>query len=289
MKISSVELVPANSSETIELSFKDPQGLNKYNVRTITGLDVDQINRRSYVSQYSGSSRQTRFSNLTPEKRSISVVINLNPDFGAGDTYSDLRDDIYRLIASSRTGMLTLQFKNGTSVIATISGYVNKVEAPQFEKNQNVVVFLDCEDGLLRAPVATSIDVSSLDPADTVITDSLSTAPHGMTFALTVLTDTTSLFISDPNDVDLTWSFKVTPSGGFDADDVIYFSSIYNDKYIRIERPVLGDWDIIYLADLIEAGSSWPIIFPGENHFAIENPTHFEWTEIKHYPTYWGV
>lgn len=278
MKLTSVELHPAGSSDVAVLSFRDPGQQNPFNVKGIAGLDAEEI-----VSRYYGGSGSSAMYNLSLEKRNPVILIGLNPRFEQNETYSDLRDRIYKLIASSRTGMLQMQFKNGNTVVAAVSGFVQKVEAPQFEKIQQVQITLECRDPLLRALTPTVIDVSSLDPANTILSDILSTAPHGFSFQLAFTGGVEGLTIADPDNP--TWSFNVTPVGGFLNGDVLHFSSEYNDKELYVVRGGVTT----HLADKIAPNSVWPLIFPGDNHFVLSNPTNLDWVSIEHYPTYWGV
>jgi hypothetical protein len=279
MKITSVELHPSGSANICILSFRDPSRQNPYNVKGITGLDVEEIVPR----YYGGAVGATKFYNLAQSARQITARIGLNPNFGASQSYSVLRDDLYKLIASSRTGLVQVQFKNGTTIVAVISGFVTKFEAPHFEREPEVQITLRCDDPRLMAPTPVSISVAGLDPALTHILDEASTSPHGFQFDLTFTGATAGIEITDPTDA--TWSFEVIPAGGFLTGDILHLSSEYNDKQIYITRGV----NTIHLADKITPGSVWPLLFPGDNQFSFTNPTTFGWTEISHYPTFWGV
>jgi hypothetical protein len=279
MKLTSVELHPKNSSEVAVLSFRDPRRANPYNVKAITGLDADEIVPR----YYGGSLGSEKFHNLSLKKRTIVVRIGLNPSFANGKSFSDLRDAIYKVIHSSRTGTLGLQFKNGANVIAAISGFVTKLEAPLFNKEPEVQITVQCDEPMLKAPARINVDVTGLSTANAVITDDISTAPHGFLFTANVLANTASMTIVDPDD--LTWALEVIPPGGFLLGDVIHFSSELNNKYLYLVR----GGSTYYLADVIVPSSVWPIFFPGENKLQISPSIKFAWASIEHYPTYWGV
>lgn len=279
MKLTSVELQPVNSLDFALLSFRDPNSLNPYNVKEIIGLDADEI-----IARYYGSSgTTTKFYNLSLEKRDVIIKILLNPRFDQGESYSSLRDDLYKLISSSRTGLIHIHLKNQDEIVAAISGFVTKLEAPHFEKEPNVQITIKCDDPMLKAMDPVEVVVDDLDPALTVIQDTLSTAPHGFKFEMTFLDTVASFNLEDPTNA--IWSFVVTPVGGFLVDDVLYFSSEHDNKYLYIIRAAAT----IHLADVISSGSVWPIIFPGDNSFSINNDTDMEWTSISYYPTYWGV
>jgi hypothetical protein len=276
MKLTSIEIHPSNSAPPAVLSFRDPGSLNPYNVKAIVGLDSDSI-----VPQHYGPG-SPNFYNLSLQNRQIVIRVGLNPDFNNNQSYSDLRDDLYKMIAASRFGSIQLQFKNLLEVVAAITGYISKFEAPQFEKTQEVQITIQCSEPMLKALERDY--VAGLDPVQTIIRDDKSTAPHGFTFNMAVNFAIASIEITDPNDT--TWRFLVTPIGGFMNGDQLYFSSEYNNKELYIIR---GGVDTIHLGDVISADSVWPIIFPGENTFSFTNHEYLRWEEISFYPTYWGV
>lgn len=279
MRVTSVELHPANSSAVCVLSFRDPGRVNPYNVKSITGLDADEIVSRFYR----GSGSTTKFYNLSLEKKDISVLISLNPSFETNETYSILRDNLYKIISSSRTGSVEVQFKDGETVVASVSGLVKKFEATHFDKEPQVQLTISCDDPMLRAPTPVVVNAALLNEANANIQDLFSTAPHGFQFTIFVINPVASIRITDP--LDLTWEFVVTPVGGFLANDVLHFSSERNDKQLYLTRGATT----IYLADVISPISVWPILFPGDNTFALDNPTKLTWTSVQFRPTYWGV
>lgn len=286
MKITSVELHPEGSSQVVVLSFRDPRGLNPYNINGISGLDAPEIVPRYYgTSEASGA----KFYNLALPKRTPVFRIGLSPDFGASETYSDLRDDLYRMISSSRTGRIGIQFKNGTTVVAQVSGFISKFENSLFEKKPAVQITFEAVDAMLVSPTLVNVPVAGLDTALTIITDNLSTAPHGFSFVGTFSGAADYFYIGDEDVAN--WIFRVSPvsAGGFLTGDELHFSSDQNNKELYIVR----DGDPIYIADAIGMDSVWPILFPGENRFTVAQPTPvsglFSWTSISYYPTYWGV
>lgn len=278
MRITSVEFHPDGSSEVCELSFRDPTRQNRYNVKGMTGLDADEI-----VPRFVGVPGSTAFFNLVMTKRNVVALIELNPKYNLNETPSLLRDNLYRMISSSRKGLIHVWFKDGETVVATVSGYVTKMEAPLFTQLSEVQITISCDEPMLKAPDPVSIDVVGLDPSLTVINNDLSTAPHGFTFEVSFDADVASFLMEDPDDPD--WSFEVIPLTGFDTGDVLHYSSEYNNKYLYVVRA----GNTIQLADVITSGSVWPILFPGENTFTLANGPSLDWDSITYYPTYWGV
>lgn len=289
MNVSVIELHPQNSPEECVLSFRDPARRNSYNIVGATGLDADEIVRKFYGNS---ASSIAAFYALSMEEREIVLKIALNPNFSEGKSYGDLRDDLYRMIASSRTGLIDIWFRNGeftnpdteiVNTVATISGFIEKFESPQFDKKQEVQLTIQCNDALLKSPNLVEIDTEGFDPTLITVDDEISTAPHGFDFEMTFSGFLATLSIFNP--FDPSWFFEVSPIGGFGAGDILHFSSNPKDKKLFIER---GPTEIP-LADVVTPGSIWPILFPRENSLACDNPTVMEWTSISYYPLYWGV
>ena len=277
MKVTSVEIQADGSNQVVVLSFRDPRRLQPFNVKTIVGLDADEI-----IARYYGVSGTKKYYNLSLEKREPVIQIELNPDFSVDQTYSDLRDQIYKMIASSRTGIINVRFKNVAEVVAVVSGFVTKVENSLFDKVPGVSITINCAEPLLKAPTPTVIDILTLSTASANIQDLKSTAPHGFIFEMGFLNPVATFEVYPP---DNEWSFAVEPVGGFLAGDILHFSSELNNKYLYVVR----GGNTIHLADVIQSGSIWPILFPGDNVFEFSNPTDLVWEAVSHYPTYWGV
>lgn len=279
MKLTSVELHPAGSSEEVVLSFRDPSSANPYAVKGIVGLDADEITARYY-----GGSGTSKFYNPTVEKRDVVIQMGLNPRYDQDESYSGLRDQVYRMVASSRTGKVQIQFKNGTDIIAAVTGSISKIETPQFEKEQQVTVTINCDDPILRSTGY----YAGPDAGDGlnelyVINDDLSTAPHGFIFQATFVNPLASFKIEDPDNL---WHFETVPPDGFLVGDEIVFSSDSKQRQIFQNR---GGIFLRHLADTVLPGSYWPIIFPGSNTYHIDNKDDLTVDTILYQTAYWGV
>lgn len=284
MKVTSVDIYVPNSDNVINLSYRDPRGQNPYIAKSILGLDADDITAKFYGAS---SMSNDRYYELSLVKRDVIVQIALNPNFVLGKTYSDLRDDLYKLIASSRTGAIQLRFKNGNTIVAVISGFVTRFEAPQFTKSPEVQLTINCSDPMLKAADEINVDVSGLTGMSINIIDDKSTAPHGFRFGILFAGEVVDFSIQDeaiPN-----WAFEINLSGSplekFKVGDELHFSSEYNNRYLYLIRGL----NIIHLVDRVIPTSVWPILFPGENHFMCSDILITGWDYITYFPTYWGV
>lgn len=258
MKVTSIEIHPQNSFDPIVLSFRDPKNLLPYIVQSITGLDATAL-----------------------DSRVIAIKCGFNPEWR---NYGDLRDTLYKAISSSRTGLVQVIFKNGITSVAAITGYIQKVESPQFDKNPTVTVTIQCDDPILRGLdriLFTSTSTTNV----TTILDDMSTAPHGFIFDLFFTSIQASLEIHSPEDP--TWSLTITPPGGFLSGDELFFSSETGNKYIYVLRAGVKT----QLVDSVSPNSVWPEMFPGNNVFEFSGifGTNFRLQSVSWYPSYWGI
>lgn len=280
MKIDNVDLICSAQANVINMSFRDPGATNPYTAKAIVGLDADEIVPRFYGRSLSNGT--SKFYSLSLEKRDVVVRILLNPDFSADETYSDLRDYVYKTISSSRTGQVTIMFKEGTTELAAVMGFITKVEAPHFNEIPEIQITISCDDPMLRGAATVDYDLTGLVQDAPVIVDSLSTAPHGFKAQLTFNVNSPDFTIAD-DALDPSWQFQISPVGGFGSGDILYFSSENNDKYLYMVRSGVTT----HLVDKIAPGGVWPVLFPGSNAFVCDDVV--DWDEITYIPAYWGI
>jgi hypothetical protein len=282
MRLTSVDLYSPNFAETITFSLRSVDSSDKYMVRGIVGLDTDDIIPKFYGY---GLKTNSRFYDFGLKARVIVMRIVLNPLFKIDESYSDVRDTLYRAISATRTGQVVLHFKSGGTIVAKIAGFITKFESAYFSELSEVQLTIRCDDPMFRAinPVRYEPDeIKTTNPI--LIPDSLSTAPHGFTMQVKYKTASAAFTIQD----DLSnpdWKFKVIPSGGFLVGDELYLSSEFSNKYLYMIR----GGTTIPLVDKIEPTSVWPIIFPGANLFEFLEIANFDWDALEHYAAYWGV
>lgn len=281
MRVTDVSLY-SNNIEAITFSLRAGDPTAQYMVRTIIGLDAEEI-----VPKFYGVGLQTKpkYYDFGMKPRDIVIRFVLNPRFNLGESYSDVRDELYKVISSSRTGQIAMHFNSGGTTVARVFGFITKFEVPHFSPLPEVQITMRCIDPMFRAinPVRyLTADIKTDNPI--MIPDSLSTAPHGFTFQATFKAAAPSFTIQDVQ-TNPEWKFKITPSGGFLINDVLYFSSEYANKYLYIIR----SGSTIQLVDKIEPGSIWPVIFPGINNFHFVDLASINWNQIEYYAAYWGV
>ncbi len=281
MKVTGVELSSENAN-IINFGMSDVSSNDKYLVKSIFGLDADEVIRKFYSF---ASNSNSKFYNFSLKKREIVFRIVLNPNYSINEDFSEIRDEIYRSISSSRTGLINILFRSGGAAVAQISGYFTKFEVPYFSKTPELQITINCDDFMLRGFNPVEIEANVLGNTNHIyVSDSISTAPHGMMFSVEYTAASSYFEITDDLS-NKSWYFKVTPIGGFLSGDILEISSEYNNRIARIIR---GS-SVIPIMDAISTDSSWPLVFPGSNEFEAYDKTKFDWLFVSYYPAYWGL
>lgn len=288
MKVTDVELY-SNKVNFLNFSVKKADPSNKFMVRDITGLDAEEIIPTFYGF---GQGSNSKFYDFAMKPRDIVMKITLNPQFNLGEDYADVRDELYKAISSSRIGLISLHFiADGTSV-GKATAHITKFETVHFAQLPEVQITFQCQE-----PFFTSIDpvnyvIDDLNPNHAgalinpiIISDGLSTAPHGFSMKATFLAASQTFTIRDIPGANYEWTFTVYPLGGFAAGDVLYLSSERSDKFLYMMRGAT----VTYLMDKVDPSSIWPILFPGTNSFYIPEIANLTINDVEFYAAYWGV
>lgn len=281
MKITSATLY---SGEDVMMSFGlgIGEGSNRYLVRSIVGLDADEIVPRFYAH---GQTSGTPFYDFGMKARDIVMLVEINPSFELGEDHGEVRDRMYRAISANRNGVIRLELMSGATTVAQISGFIVKFEASHFTKSPQVQITLRCTDPLFRAVNPVQLTEADIGTGPTfVVPDSLSTAPHGFSMVLEITSDIDSITMLDQG-VGFDTAFTITPPSDFLDGDLIYFSSDRSNKYLYRDRSSV----ILQMMDLINPISVWPTLFPGANNLHIVEAAFLTVNSLEYYPAYWGV
>lgn len=284
MNVDAIELF-SNDKKIFGFDFKTYDGSNPFIIRAATGLDAQDITPRYYSS---GTETATKFYDLTLQPREIQMRIGLNPNYETDLRPPDLRDQLMRAIASNRRGEVQLKFMDNNSIVGQISGFITKFENGLFNKTTDVVLTIYCRDPLIRAAELSTIPLAGLDLENLILTDPISTAPHGFRFVMesTGFTDTSWMLSIREQESTFDWDFRVEVGLSFSEGDELHFSSEVNNKYLW-QGP---GYPTTYLMDKITQGSVWPLMFPGENTYFIEIAGFtYVWDSISYYETHWGI
>lgn len=284
MRVTNVALYSSRYSEAAALDFtlKQQDKDSRYIARAILGLDAEEIIPKFYGF---GLASRARFYEYGLKPRDIVIRAALNPKFYTNETYSEIRDELYRAISTTRDGIVMVHFRSGAATIARIPGMITKFEVPYFSQTPEVQITITCNDPIFRGlnPVIYKpSEMSVTNPI--IIPDSISTAPHGFCFEVKFKATSPSFTIQDaPSNPD--WKFVVTPSGGFAVNDELYFSSEMSSKFLYMVRGSTTT----HLIDKIQADSIWPVIFPGSNTFHFVDIAKFDWEDVHYSTAFWGV
>ena len=281
MRITSVSLF-SNESEAIQFSLRNVSSKSPYMVRTIIGLDAEELIPKFYRASRTG---KTKFYDFSLKPRDIVMRIVLTPRFHLDEDYSYVRDALYRSISATRGGQVELQFHSGASTVAKIFGFIVKLEVAYFSQTPELQLTVRCNDPMFRGINPTIMKAAKLSNTNPiVVADSESTSPHGFKMQVT-FTGTYAQFTVQDKAVDPEWVFLVVPQTSFLSGDILYFSSEFSNKYLyRVRGGVTT-----HLLDAIERTSVWPIIFPGFNSFHFVEKAGFTWNLVQFDSTYWGV
>jgi len=283
MKITSIGLY-SDENEVANFDFEDPNSDNPYIAKTVLGLDADEITPKFYGFTKLNRNRMYDFA---MKSREIVIRIALRPHRENSESYSSLRDDLYRAVSSSRTGKIDVRFNTGIPWFAYISGFVTKFEVPHSSKDAEATLTIFCEDPIIRGFNASRFlsesSPSGLEPF--VVVDHISTAPHGFEIELTLTSELYTFSIIDALAIgsDPDWEFKIDYH--FLAGDILNVNSQSGARAIRVTRGV----DIFLIADKIAPDSVWPVIFPGTNNITFSNPDSVELGYVEFTPEFWGV
>jgi len=279
MKVTGVEL-SSESANIFKFGFSDVQSNDKYLIKHITGLDADDINRKFYGF---GSASNSKFYRYGISKREVVMRVVLNPNYEINESYSEIRDELYRAISSSRTGSVNLMFVNGGAAVASLDGYITKFEVPYFSKIPELQITIATDYPLLRGFNPVEYEGPDLPTTNMMyISDALSTAPHGFSFELEFTTEISGFYIQDQQS-NPEWAFGLSYT--FLTGDVLTFSSELTDKKMYVTRSGIE----YNLLDRVTPTSVWPVVFPGANEYYFAQMGTFDWISLSYYPTYWGI
>jgi hypothetical protein len=213
------------------------------------------------------------------KQRNIVLKLRLNPQLQDGETPSSLRDNLYKVIAKGRTGLVDLRLMNEGEPVAHIYGMVNKFEVDIFSPEPAVQLAIKCEDPIFRGffDVTPTVDIN-----DAAITDDISTAPHGFDMVILFNANVASPFIIQGKGGTNEWPFQINYA--FQTSDLLHMTTTDGARQLYVIRAGV----VTQLMDKIALGQVWPQIFPGENliDFPNVNITMQSFTYKHHF---WGV
>lgn len=268
------------AAQTIELAFRDPDSSMPYQVMGLTGLDADEI-----TFEYAGGVRGGPKLYLPSAKeREVVALLGLNPWVDEAHTFSSLRDAIYRLVGGGGSSCVTLDFRYDGDSVATVTGFVSKIEPSLFTETPQIQLTIRCKDDpLLRGPTV-EVDVETqFNEGVLTLSDNVSTAAHGFR-AWFQVTDASS-FVT----IETVGVWKFTLNHNFWPNEFFCVSTEHAAKELFKTGREKTKESYVYLADKVEANSFWPMIFPGDNEIRVSAARGVSVTSMTYRTAFWGV
>ena len=230
MKVTDVEL-SYGEVNFLNVGFQNVASTSRYLIKAMVGLDASEIVSKFYG--FSTTSGERQFSFSLPAREIVMRVV-LNPDYANNETVSEIRDRLYRTIAADRSGVITLLFKAAGASIAQISGKLTKFEVPHFSAEPELQITIRCDDPMFRSVGPVRNTAAQLPTTSNfVLTDTISTAPHGFEMLLTADAISSSFLIQD-QETDPEWTFSVVPASDFAVGDKLRISSVFGNKIVEV-------------------------------------------------------
>lgn len=289
MNIDRMTLVSAGGQWIVDVFLVPSVFKGEYQLKSISGLDAMGLDRRRNPRAPSGSSDAFI---IGMQNRVIEFTIILNPYLPdlPENTANGLRDRIYRGIYDSKDGLLRLEFSYQGAGVVDIQGTIDKLEMNYNDAQPTLNISFNCIDPIFRGLYPEILTIYGGQFPES-IQENVSTAPTGFSLEGD-FTDTVETFeIFDIWNPD--WKFRVDAGflydfvggTGFQPGDHLKFSSNPSTRKLSVTR----DADEINLIDKIDSSASWwPLIFPGDNRYAL-NTTDFFVTHIGYSRAFWGL
>jgi len=281
MRVTSIDLY-AGDICAMSIGLRQPGDTDKHLAKAQYGLDAAEITPRFYGR---GLRTGRKFYDFESGKREITLRVVLNPNYVLNEQPSDIRDDLYRSISLDRGGEVRVVLRAGGTTVAQIYGMITKFEVPHSSNVSELQMTISCEnDRIFRGITEVVLDDELPATLPKIITDTTSTCPHGMYIELEVNATTNTIYIQDEQ-VDPDWKFTLVHPVNFLDGDIIRISSNHKDKFVTLERASV----VTPIANMVVAGSFWPVMFPTSNEFWSPVEATVTWREVSYRHAFRGV
>lgn len=269
---------------TCDLNLNYTDGPNGYTLKEETGLGPPDF--KAVVIGFDNTGIPIKDS--IPDKRLISLKIALVPQHG--QTYGSLRDALYKLIGRS----VYVKLMDGADVICQTTGYIQKIDPFHMTNRPELIVIIECEDGVFSGPDAVSIPTASFTGQTVPIFNYMDgTAPAGfeLSFQNTTGVSKTGFSITGHSEFwhagsgDVNNTFQIVYP--IDNLDIITINTHPKVRSIMMHDNSTG-FDID-LSGYLNAGAVWPVFYPGVNTFTWDLNWVTTWVLARYIPRYWGV
>lgn len=207
--------------------------------------------------------------------KQLVALIGLNPNYALGQVPGDLRTTLYGLLAPAEDDSITVQFVDDEEVVASIVGYVSKMEINPFAETPEVQVTTDCNSPYLVAPDELFIEPESK-PSPSI--ENVGTAPAGIHMEVQFTADLAGWTMQHVS------GRKMELDYDFLTGDLLTIDTRPGHREISVLRVGVKS-NIIYA---LTEDSIWFMLHGGVNNFATSSSA-FDWGDVFYLPQFWGI
>jgi len=275
--ITAFRIRPLDGSEPFVFDLIPSETASQYILLDAKGLDPGAISPIGYGNSTDG----VQYTTMQSNERIIDLTIGLNP-YATGDfIFNLLRGNLYSAIARGRTPNVYFDVMINETISATVPGLITNVSAPLFTKTPELSLTITCLSPYLEAPEDTMALFELIEPANVRLEETQSSVPTGFELAVDFILASSSWGIRDPDNA---WFFNIEHD--FIASDDLRISSVADNLSVSVTRSGLTT----YIADKVVSGSTWPLIFSGENIFTLmADPALYNLGNVVYRRKFWGL
>lgn len=270
MQVTQLRLVGAT---TVNLPwFSVPEG-SKFVVKSVDGLGPSE--RTVFISEKT-------YQGKTVSNRQVVILLDLYPDWTAGETPSDLRDDMYAMLAPGLTDALSLRLMNGEGVQAQVDAVASGCEIVPFSKDPVLQITLDCLSPYFKSPTSWSYGDANFGGLKTgYVVPNLGNAETGFAQEITFTAGLASWALYKGG-AGLAPKFQLDYA--FLSGDVLQINTTKYERYVRRVRSGVT----LDLLPYLTQDSKWLQLHAGNNTFWTSSQS-FNWGTVIQTPLYEGV
>ena len=242
-----------------------------YICKSVDGLGPPEIDVAIEDTLNAGGYYQGRH----PQNRQIVLLVGLNPNYTAGEVPADLRTSLYGMLTPGIDDKITVQIVNVEEVVASIIGYVSKMEINPFSDTPEVQITTNTISPYFRSP-----DELFIEPADKAAPEieNVGTAPAGFFMGVAFTADQAGWTLTHVSGKKMEFNFE------FETGDLLEFDTRPGSRGIWVTRASVR-YNIIYT---LTQDSTWFMLHGGVNTFATSSSA-FDWGDVFYLPQFWGI
>lgn len=286
MKMHSLRLSGGGLSITLPVA--EPDQSRPFVFRGAEGLDPPEVAVRMSQTTLEKAAYQGKAASL----RQISILMELRPNWTAGQTPEELRTQLYSLLTPRENELVRVEVLDATdTVLAFAQGQLSKFETGIFTKEPMAQVVLNCDYPYLLAPetIIQSPEHKIVNSQQQFTIKNVGTAPAGFVLGVTLLaapSSATQLVLSDGR----LNGQRIQINGiGWQPGDRFVVDTRPGSR--GVYRGINGGNISSILNNLNADVSSWMSLYSGDNNLRL-NVNSFDWDEVymfQHQPAFWGV